>query len=86
MAMHSEAVRDADLLISVERELEKKNPQLKLCEGFKVRANAFYAAGEFEKALLDYCSCYDRRNAPEYQLGIDNCRESIRRAFDYSMS
>lgn len=62
----------------------KKSPHLKLCEGFRVRAGAFYAAGEFEKALLDFCSCCDRKEAPEFQLGVDNCRESIRRAFDYS--
>ena len=58
---------------------------LKLCEGFKARADALYASGEFEKALLDYCSCCDRRRTPEYQLGVDNCRESIRKAFNYSI-
>ena len=62
----------------------KKNPPLKLCEGFTVRASAFYAAGEFEKALLDFCSSLDRKSAQEFHIGVDNCREAIRRAFDYS--
>ena len=66
LAMHEEAVRDADALILIEREMEKKNPALKLCEGYKARADALYAAGEFERALLDYCNCCDNHKAAEY--------------------
>lgn len=51
--------------------------------GYYQKAEAFYSAGNFEEALVNYYRAYRRRSdVEEYRLGVQKAEESILRAID----
>ncbi|CAL6068551.1 Tetratricopeptide_repeat protein [Hexamita inflata] len=89
LSQTEQAVNDANKSIELENELKKnyfRNTQkeLCLCDGYFTRAEAYFFAGRFEDALIDYHRCKRSRQDTQYDLGIANSHENIRKAFDYS--